>query len=164
MKHLDLEKHFSKIDNETNFRASLSSRGGYVTFSNSGRRGTKYFSLGIDSLIKCFEDILNNIDHFEKGQEYEEKQWRDFSQYLTDEVAQAMLTVQTKPLFSTLSKIAEWANDSSFGDEFSDNHFKINSDIVKNSIIELEKVANEFKPKIKSSTIPSTNNIRVKTT
>jgi hypothetical protein len=71
MKHLDLEKHFSKIDNETNFRASLSSRGGYVTFSNSGRRGTKYFSLGIDSLIKCFEDILNNIDHFEKGQEYE---------------------------------------------------------------------------------------------
>ena len=56
------------------FRAELCSRGGYITFSNSGRRGdTKYFQIGIDSLLTKFKDILDNLAIFSGLQDYDEK-------------------------------------------------------------------------------------------
>ena len=34
------------------FKSTLSNRGGYITFSNSGQRGSvKYFTIGLDSFI-----------------------------------------------------------------------------------------------------------------
>ena len=131
------------------FRAELSNRGGYITFSNSGRRGdTKYFQIGIDSIITTFTDILNNLNIFSSIQDYDEKPWRDNgSQYFTDPVANANSTVQTKPLFSTLSKIIKWANQPNLNGVNSDNRISINKDTIETTIAKLNEVADAFLPR-----------------
>ncbi len=130
------------------FRAELCSRGGYITFSNSGRRGdTKYFQIGIDSLLTTFKDILDNLAIFSGLQDYDEKPWRDNgSMFFTDAVANANSTVQTKPLFSTLSKIIKWANQPNLDNVNSDNHMRITRDTLNNTIKKLNAVADSFSP------------------
>lgn len=130
------------------FRAELCSRGGYITFSNSGRRGdTKYFQIGIDSLLTTLKDILENLAIFSGLQDYDEKPWRDNgSMFFTDAVANANSTVQTKPLFSTLSKIIKWANQPNLDNVNSDNHMRITRDTLNNTITKLNAVADSFSP------------------
>ena len=130
------------------FRAELCSRGGYITFSNSGRRGdTKYFQIGIDSLLTTLKDILDNLAIFSGLQDYDEKPWRDNgSMFFTDAVANANSTVQTKPLFSTLSKIIKWANQPNLDNINSDNHMRITRDTLSNAITKLNAVADSFSP------------------
>lgn len=130
------------------FRAELSNRGGYITFSNSGRRGdTKYFQIGIDSILTTLKDILTNIEVFSRIQDYEEKPWRDNgSIYFSDPVANANSTVQTKPLFSTLSKIIKWANQPTLYNLNTDNRISITPDTLENTITKLNVVADSFAP------------------
>ena len=130
------------------FRAELSNRGGYITFSNSGRRGdTKYFQIGIDSILTTLKDILTNIEVFSRIQDYEEKPWRDNgSIYFSDPVANANSTVQTKPLFSTLSKIIKWANQPTLNNLNTDNRISITPDTLENTITKLNVVADSFAP------------------
>lgn len=130
------------------FRAELCSRGGYITFSNSGRRGdTKYFQIGIDSLLTTLKDILDNLAIFSGLQDYDEKPWRDNgSMFFSDAVANANSTVQTKPLFSTLSKIIKWANQPNLDNVNSDNHMRITRDTLNNTITKLNAVADSFSP------------------
>lgn len=106
-------KDYLEFKNKSSvFKAELTNVGGVITFSNSGKRGSvKSFSLGLDSFQTILEDIHLNISKFDSVKDYEETPWRDLgSQYFTDGPANAMSTVQTKPLFSTLSKIITWAN------------------------------------------------------
>ena len=130
------------------FRAELSNRGGYITFSNSGRRGdTKYFQIGIDSILTTLKDILSNIEVLSRIQDYEEKPWRDNgSIYFSDPVANANSTVQTKPLFSTLSKIIKWANQPTLNNLNTDNRISITPDTLENTITKLNVVADSFAP------------------
>ena len=109
---IDLYSFLSQ-ESASEFSARLSDKGGYITFSNSGRRGkVKYFTMGLESFISVFKDISKNLEKFQNVTIYDEKKWRDLgSQYFTDPVANAMITVQTKPVFSTLSKIIKWANN-----------------------------------------------------
>lgn len=139
------------------FRAELSNRGGYITFSNSGRRGdTKYFQIGIDSILTTLKDILNNISVFSRIQDYDEKPWRDNgSIYFSDPVANANSTVQTKPLFSTLSKIIKWANQPILNNLNSDNRISITPDSLENAINKLNAVANSFIPHSNSKIVKS---------
>ena len=139
------------------FRAELSNRGGYITFSNSGRRGdTKYFQIGIDSILSTLQDILNNIAVFSRIQDYDEKPWRDNgSIYFSDPVANANSTVQTKPLFSTLSKIIKWANQPFLNNLNTDNRISITPDTLENAITKLNAVADSFVPHSNSKTIKS---------
>lgn len=139
------------------FRAELSNRGGYITFSNSGRRGdTKYFQIGIDSILATLKDILNNIAVFSRIQDYEEKPWRDNgSIYFSDPVANANSTVQTKPLFSTLSKIIKWANQPILNNLNADNRISITPDTLENAITKLNAVADSFVPHSKSKIVKS---------
>ena len=139
------------------FRAELSNRGGYITFSNSGRRGdTKYFQIGIDSILTTLQDILNNIAVFSRIQDYDEKPWRDNgSIYFSDPVANANSTVQTKPLFSTLSKIIKWANQPFLNNLNTDNRISITPDTLENAITKLNAVADSFVPHSNSKTIKS---------
>lgn len=139
------------------FRAELSNRGGYITFSNSGRRGdTKYFQIGIDSILTTLKDILNNISVFSRIQDYDEKPWRDNgSIYFSDPVANANSTVQTKPLFSTLSKIIKWANQPLLNDLNSDNRISITPDSLENAINKLNAVADSFIPHSNSKIVKS---------
>lgn len=139
------------------FRAELSNRGGYITFSNSGRRGdTKYFQIGIDSILTTLKDILNNISVFSRIQDYDEKPWRDNgSIYFSDPVANANSTVQTKPLFSTLSKIIKWANQPILNNLNSDNRISITPDSLENAINKLNVVADSFIPHSNSKIVKS---------
>lgn len=135
----------------------MSNRGGYITFSNSGRRGdTKYFQIGIDSILTTLKDILNNISVFSRIQDYDEKPWRDNgSIYFSDPVANANSTVQTKPLFSTLSKIIKWANQPILNNLNSDNRISITPDSLENAINKLNAVANSFIPHSNSKIVKS---------
>jgi len=135
------------------FRAELCTRGGYITFSNSGRRGdTKYFQIGIDSLLTTLKDMLDNLVVFSGLQDYDEKTWRDNgSLFFTDAVANANSTVQTKPLFSTLSKVIKWANQPNLDNVNTDNHMRISGDTLNNAIIKLNAVADSFTPHIKKT-------------
>lgn len=139
------------------FRAELSNRGGYITFSNSGRRGdTKYFQIGIDSILTTLMDILNNITVFSRIQDYDEKPWRDNgSIYFSDPVANANSTVQTKPLFSTLSKIIKWANQPILNNLNTDNRISITPATLENAISKLNAVADSFVPHSNSKTVKS---------
>ena len=146
-----MEELFTYLYNESvnsSFRATLSERGGYITFSNSGRRGdTKYFQIGIDTILQTLKDIRNNLATFSLIQDYEERPWRDNgAQLFTDPVANANSTVQTKPLFSTLSKVIKWANQPKLNDIDTDRRIVLNNDSLNNAIERLNFVAESFRP------------------
>ena len=146
-----MDELFTYLHNESvssSFQANLSQRGGYITFSNSGRRGdTKYFQIGIDTILQTLKDIRNNLATFSLIQDYEERPWRDNgAQLFTDPVANANSTVQTKPLFSTLSKVIKWANQPKLNDIDTDRRIVLNNDSLNNAIERLNFVAESFRP------------------
>ena len=136
------------ISNNSDFKAELSKKGGYVTFSNSGRRGgTKYFQIGLENIIQTLRDILNHLDTFRNLKEYEEKAWRDnCAEYFTDPVANANSTVQTKPLFSTLSKIIIWGNQPLLNNIDPDQVIALDRDYIQTAINKLDIVSKSFTP------------------
>ena len=142
----DLYDELEKLSKRSEFNAKLSHRGGYITFSNSGRRGgSKSFQIGLDSLLQTLKDIRTNLTEFIP--EYVETDWRNSgSAYFTDPTANATSTVQTKPLFSTLSKIIIWGNQPILDGVDSDNTIVLESDAITNAIDKLEILADAFKP------------------
>ena len=89
---------------------------------------------------------------------YEETPWRNNgSEYFTDPVANANSTVQTKPLFSTLSKVVMWANQPKLDDIDSDAEICLDKEAIEMTIAKLEDVADSFKPFKKSLNIADDN-------
>ena len=133
----------------SDFKAELSARGGYITFSNSGRRGgVKFFQIGLDSILQTLRDIYDNINVFSQITDYVETPWRDNgSKYFKDAVANANSTVQTKPLFSTLSKIIIWANQPDLDGIDPDNHIDLSTKHLETAIAKLELLADSFRPR-----------------
>ncbi len=145
----DLYSFLEELSQNSNFNAELSKRGGFITFSNSGRRGgVKYFQIGLDSILQTLKDILDNLVVFHDLTEYEEKAWRDNgSEFFNDPVANANSTVQTKPLFSTLSKVIIWGNQPRLNDINPDETIVLDEMSLTTAINKLEMVANSFSPK-----------------
>lgn len=144
----DLFSVLNALSQQSSFSASLCKRGGYITFSNSGRRGeSKCFSIGIDSLIQTLKDILDNSSVFKGMTEYVESAWRNNgAEYFKDPVANATSTVQTKPLFSTLSKLIIWGNQPNLDNINSDQRIVLDNLSIKNTIEKLESIAESFSP------------------
>lgn len=144
----DLFSVLNALSQQSSFSASLCKRGGYITFSNSGRRGdSKCFSIGIDSLIQTLKDILNNSSIFNGMTEYVESEWRNNgAKYFKDPVANATSTVQTKPLFSTLSKLIIWGNQPNLDNINSDQRIVLDNLSIRNTIDKLESIAESFSP------------------
>ncbi len=155
----DLFSFLNKASIKSDFKATLSDRGGFITFSNSGKRGEiKSFQIGLDSILQTLKDILNNLNVFTEISTYDEKRWRtNASIYFTDPVAKANFNVQTKPLFSTLSKIITWANHSELENSTPDKNICLEEAAIRTAISMLEDVANSFRPIKKQVNIPSTN-------
>lgn len=155
---MELHQYLSEKNKSSSFQASQSEIGGNITFSNSGKRGSvKEFTLGLDSFIKTFKDIKTHISDFSAIMNYDETSWRDTcSEHFTDGPANAMSTVQTKALFSTLSKIAAWANIPALEDINTDQHFAITPDNIDNTIQQLEKLAQDYIP-IQKTIVPKQN-------
>ncbi len=104
-----LKKYLEKTSIESKFKVKIEENGGYITFSNSS---DKYFTISLTSLKQMAEDILRHLTVFSKHSNYEEKKWRELSQeYYSDETIKSIAAVQTKPLFTTLKKIINWANN-----------------------------------------------------
>lgn len=140
---------FSKFENkDSKFTAELSTKGGYIIFSNSGQRGKKYFTLSLESFLTMLKDILQNHSKFEGHENYVERDWRDLgSKYYTDATANAQCTVQTKPMFATLSKIIMWANSPKFDTNNPEEHIVLEKDALQTAIEKLGALSNLFLPK-----------------
>ena len=146
----DLFSFLNEVSGNSDFKATLSERGGFITFSNSGRRGgSKFFQIGLDNILQTLKDILINIETFKNLTEYDETSWRNNgSEYFSDSVANANSTVQTKPLFSTLSKVINWANQPRLDSIDSDAKICLYKDTLETTIAKLEIVADSFRPSV----------------
>jgi 5-methylcytosine-specific restriction protein B len=132
----------------TDFKSFLSDRGGYLTFSNTS---AKQFTLGLDTILSIFRDIKANLGSFSPQTVYNEDKWRSLSQYYTDPAAKATATVQSKPLFSTLSKVEKWANQPGLDNVNTDNRMTLTVASIDQTITELDALADAFKPAVKTS-------------
>ena len=146
----DLFSFLNEVSGNSDFKATLSERGGFITFSNSGRRGgSTFFQIGLDNILQTLKDILINIETFKNLTEYDETSWRNNgSEYFSDSVANANSTVQTKPLFSTLSKVINWANQPRLDSIDSDAKICLDKDTLETTIAKLEIVADSFRPSV----------------
>ncbi|GGW59260.1 hypothetical protein DFQ11_1011031 [Winogradskyella epiphytica] len=140
---------FSQFENtDSKFTAELEKRGGNITFSNSGKGGNKkYFNLSLDSFLNCLKDIKNNISEFVGHEGYVERDWRDLgSQFFNDGPANAQITVQTKPMFTTLSKIIMWANSPLLKDIDPEQYINLEISKIELAITKLDELTDKFKP------------------
>ena len=133
---------------QTEFAAKLGEKGGYIQFTNSGRRGTpKSFHISLESLYKTLLDIKDNISVFASLQSYNEQSWRDNgATYFKDEVANATITVQTKPLFCTLSKLVKWANEAEYAGVNPDNRIILSDATLAKTLAKLGSVIELYSP------------------
>ncbi len=154
MNHIEFNNNLTQQFNQSKFSAEIGETGGFLVFSNSGQRGLKHFTLSLYSLASIFEDIKFNLTIFSEHENYVESEWRDLgSKYYSDGTANALCTVQTKPLFSTISKIINLANNL---DDDPDNDIKINEATIDNALRLLNSLMLEFSPK-KIKKLPRSN-------
>lgn len=141
MRYSELEEYLKNASKETKFEAKLGEEGGFIEFGNSTG---KAFTLGLSSFVSIFNDILANLDKFNEYTRYDEKKWRDLgAEYYTDKAANSMSTVQSKPLFLTMSKLINWANP-----EIPEEQDKINisSESLNKTLEKLKQVIDEYRP------------------
>lgn len=131
----------------TTFQTELGSSGGYVTLYNSGQRGSvKSFQVSLESLLLAFRDIEKNISIFSNHRTYDEKKWRDLgSLHFSDLTLQSLVTVQTKPVFTTLSKIISWANNIP-SKSIDDNFAQIDLASIQKTILKLDELIYWYTP------------------
>lgn len=147
MIYSDLSTFLTNSSADSKFSAKLPTEGGYIQFSNTSG---KIFTLGLTSILTVLTDIYNNIDKFSPHAKYEEKTWRDLgAEYYTDISANAMCTVQTKPMFSTLSKIINWANGLS---SKSDSNISLSNETLSKTIEKITLIIKEYTPHIEQNT------------
>lgn len=145
MEYKSLDKYLKKQDSYSKFNSELGSGGGYVNFKNSGQRGSvKEFTLSLSSILSGLEDIERNLDEFKGLSQYQEKEWRDAgASFFTDTALNSMITVQTKPCFTTISKIINWANNTQ---DYSDDSINLSPEAISNTISKLKQVMRTFTP------------------
>ncbi|GHW59116.1 McrB family protein [Vibrio cholerae] len=143
----DLNTYFDSVSGQSKFPCSLGSLGGFVNFRNSGQRGSvKEFTLSLESILSGLKDIRSNLKEFSSMTRYVEKEWRDNgSKYFTDLILNSMITVQTKPCFTTFSKIINWATEKDFSD-YDDNAIDLSSESLNVTIEKIENLALSFSP------------------
>lgn len=143
----DLNTYFDSVSEQSKFPCSLGSLGGFINFRNSGQRGSvKEFTLSLESILSGLKDIRDNLKEFSTMTRYVEKEWRDNgSKYFTDLTLNSMITVQTKPCFTTFSKIINWATEKEPSD-YDDNVIDLSSEALNATIEKIEYLALSFSP------------------
>jgi 5-methylcytosine-specific restriction protein B len=95
-----------------------------IEFSNTGRRGKKYFSITLRALLQTLYDIRKNLPRFTAHMTYDETTWRSLlSDHLTDNAVNALSTVQTLPLFAVIGKTIHIANQ--LGQNYEQHHVEL---------------------------------------
>lgn len=141
-------KNYLILITDSAFKLELGNRGSYLTLYNSGKGGAiKSFQASLDSIIMTLEDINKNLPTFIPHQNYEEKSWRDLgSEFFSDLSLNSLITVQTKPVFTCLSKIISWANGID-PKTLNDQRITLDSNSINNAINKLEKLSQSYLPK-----------------
>lgn len=105
---------FDKVTNSgTKIRVKPPFFGYVINFSNTR---DNWFALTIEQLISVLSDIQNNLADYKNnaGINYDESAYRTvFDRTLTDDVARALSTVQTLPLFTLLAEIIHFSTTDS---------------------------------------------------
>ncbi|WP_421234588.1 McrB family protein [Aeromonas enteropelogenes] len=155
MLYQQLSEYLDSLNiSSTSFMASTGDSAGYLRLKNSGKRGEiKEFALSFDSIISGLEDIKDNLPHFQTLQRYNETEWRDASLYFKDVSLKSLITVQTKPVFCTLSKVICWANNINYNN---DNHISITNESLVTTIEKLTKLTHATNINKKSTTARKT--------
>lgn len=153
---------FDKIENDNEkFKIQRPTPGVTVIFSNSSNP-PKWFALTISQLVVTLEDIRDNVQDFidADAADYVEKTWRDLmSSHLSDEVANALSTVQTRPIFTLLSKIVHHANFDE--DDYEDGYIDLEVSYLDAAIAELKSYNHEqLVQGAKQATSPNQNTPR----
>lgn len=92
------------------------------------------------------QDMVSNLSSFHTMTNYVEKDWRDTgSKFFTDLTLNSMITVQTKPCFTTFSKIINWATEKDFS-EYDDNIIDLSDESLNTTISKLQSLALSFSP------------------
>ncbi|WP_225442154.1 McrB family protein [Shewanella sp. WPAGA9] len=143
----DFNTYLKSTELSSKFACELGLKGGFVNFRNSGARGgIKEFTVSLSSLLQGLYDIKSNIAHFSGLTSYVEKGWRDAgSHYFQDLVLNSMITVQTKPCFTTLSKVISWANNEREVD-YNDNEIDLSVSSLEQAITHLEALIVKYSP------------------
>lgn len=150
--HNSLSAYLSSIQ-PTKFVAELGGKGGYITFSNSGKSGDiKSFTISLASFLSAFNNINHQLEIFKTNQSYNEETWRNLSEKFDDRTIKSIITVQTKPLFCTMSKLIAWANDKPENTN-DDEKIEITEDSITKTIEKLSKLIDCYAPKNEISTI-----------
>src|SRR5699024_10864437 len=146
---VDLQCFLDAITNHTDFPCSLGQTGGYVRLQNSGRRGSvKEFTLSLETILQSLKDIKDNLPSFQALLTYEETAWRETSEHFTDLGFKSLITVQTKPCFTVLSKIIAWANDAETA-TYNDNKIDLTASAVDEAIYKLDALLRLYTPRTK---------------
>jgi len=141
--HNNLIDFLSEIEN-SKFSAYTGDSGGYITFENTGNP-VKAFTLSLESILSGIVDIEANIGTFSAHSTYDEKQWRDLGgSFFSDTALKSISTVQTKPLFTTFSKIISWANEKPYEN---DNHIDLGINALAVTKERLQQLMDEYRPK-----------------
>lgn len=143
----DLNSYFDLVSERSKFPCSLGNLGGFVNFRNSGQRGSvKEFTLSLETILSGLKDIRSNINVFSPMTNYVEKEWRDSgSEFFSDLILKSMITVQTKPCFTTFSKIINWATEKDVS-KYDDNKIDLTLDSLDCTIEKIESLALTFSP------------------
>lgn len=131
------------------FNAELGSSGGYIKFSNSGKRGeVKWFHMSLETLRETLADIQEHLAEFSPIQKYNEDAWRsNGDKFFRDEVARTTIAVQTKPFFSTLSKLVKWSNPKVYEGCNSDEEIVLSDATLTATLENLSKLINTYTPR-----------------
>ncbi len=158
----ELSQYLNDLNNKSKFNTTLNETFCYLVGSNSGRRGeSKSFTIGMDSIIETLKDIIDNITVFETNATYNEDNWRELApKYFRDPTINSLSTVQTKLLFTTISKLINWANKEK-SIPYSDNKIDLDKDSLEKTVHELESLADLYTPK--QNSFIKTDTVEIKT-
>lgn len=150
MNPVDLSKYLTAINTKSKVNSLLGDRGGYIIFNNTS---DKYFTLGLDSIISAYNDILKNFTAFQTILKYDESKWRDLAAlHFKDSAANAMSTVQSMGMYNAMSKLIFASNGYDYN-TFKDGFINFDRVALENAINELEDLAQKYEPKVTSKRI-----------
>jgi hypothetical protein len=132
--------------------------GAYFSMANTGKRGggKKWFNIGLVEILQTLEDVEKNLEAFLPCTRYNEQEWRDLGgTHFSNEVASSLVTVQTKPFFTMLSKLLNWASETP-SSKYSDDSMPLTAATLETTIRKLKTMSEGLTPEyIASMTLNS---------
>lgn len=141
----ELNDYFNQIKDtqSSNFHSRVERPKGVFYFTNSSG---KEFILTLSSALQGLKDIRDHRDEFNEISRYDEKAWRRVAGgYFSDRALNAMINVQTKPTFLTLSKIISWANNIP-ASNFDETSINVDSHALETAIQKLNGLIKGLSP------------------